>query len=164
MRQYLSVVFLSLVSLVHLNRVTSRSWQIDPEITRPVRAYEKNIEVENLIEKRKQSGPITNASAVNLPGDLSCNCRNYCPDPNGSELEKLIWIENNPMFCKATARIDIEEKPYLAACFFFCCRKCNINYHNCVVTDVRENCLQAAYKCAGICVEESLLNITIKGW
>ncbi|CAH3152009.1 unnamed protein product [Pocillopora meandrina] len=95
---------------------------------------------------------------------VSCNCRNYCPDPNSSELELVYWIENHPVSCKESARIDIENKAYLARCFFDCCRICNATYFKCVLTNTRESCLEAAHKCAGVCVTDSLLNINIKGW
>lgn len=83
-------VFLSLVFLVQLKRVVSRSSRkvVLPEITRA--EYDENIEVEDLTVKRKDSRAISDASvkpARHLQEDFSCNCSNYCMDPNSSELE-----------------------------------------------------------------------------
>ena len=82
-------VFLSLAFLVQLKRVESRSSRkvILPEIARA--EYDENVEVENLTVKRKDSRAISDASvkpARHLQ-DFSCDCSNYCMDPNSSELE-----------------------------------------------------------------------------
>lgn len=78
--------------------------------------------------------------------------------------QRLFWIENNPIFCKESGRLDVDKKAYLAGCFFFCCRNCNVEYHKCVLKVPKEYCLKAAYNCAGVCLKESSLKITIKGW
>lgn len=154
---------------------------------------------------------------LQLQDAISCDCRDFCSDPQSSELQvtfrkfynkpilfyynysdkhsshlcaphfcksthifrflftlmpfllplslqKLVWIENHPIFCKESGRIDIDQKPYLADCFFFCCRSCNVKYHECVLTLRREDCLRAAYDCVGTCLHGSSLQITIKGW
>ena len=86
-----SCVFLPLAFLVQLNRVESRSSPkvIHPEIlARP--AYDENIEVENFTVKRKDSRTILDVSAKQgsrLQQDYSCDCREYCPDPNSTELQ-----------------------------------------------------------------------------
>lgn len=89
---YLSAiyVFLSLVFLVRLKRVESRSSHkvIHSETTIP--AYDEHIEVENLTVKQKDSRAISDASvkqAGHLQEDYSCDCRDYCPDPNSTELQ-----------------------------------------------------------------------------
>lgn len=81
-------------------------------------------------------------------------------------MQKLIWIENNPIFCKESGAIDIENNPYMKLCFFECCRTCNGQYHNCVQksTPARQTCLKTDYECASECSKKSALNITIKGW
>ena len=75
-------------------------------------------------------------------------------------MQKLIWIENNPIFCKESGTIDIENKPYMKLCFE-CCRTCNGQYQNCVQksTPARQTCLKTAYECAGECSKKSSLNI-----
>lgn len=90
---YLSAVhvFLSLTFLVQPKRVVNRSWRevIYQEIPRPA-AYDENIEVENLTVKRKDSLTISDATVKqprHLQEDYSCDCRDYCPDPNNTELQ-----------------------------------------------------------------------------
>lgn len=83
---YLSVVyvFLSLAFLVQLKLVESRSSR--NVITR----QGENIEVENLTVKQKDSQRIPDASvkqASHLQEDHSCECSDYCPDPNSTELQ-----------------------------------------------------------------------------
>ena len=91
MRHLLAVqVFLSVVFLVQLQRVRSRSSRklVLPEITRA--GYDENIKVENLKAKRKEGPEISDVS-VNPPGRLqqgsTCDCSNFCLDPNSTELE-----------------------------------------------------------------------------
>ena len=175
--------------------------------------FDQNTEEENFKVKIKKS--LETKNDIKLQDVNSCDCRDYCADPNSTELEvsfrkfhdklisyyydyadnirgicerhvsvylyisfyfflmpfllppffqRLVWIENHPLFCKESGRIDIDKKPYLAGCFFFCCRSCNAKYHECVLTLRREGCLKAAYDCVGTCLHESSLQITIKGW
>ena len=80
--------------------------------------------------------------------------------------QKLVWIENNPIFCNKTGQLDIEENTYLAFCFFDCCRKCNLQYHNCALNPANNHshCLRQAYGCASKCLTESSMSISIEGW
>lgn len=83
-------VFLSLAFLVQLKRAASRSPRrvIQSQIARP--ALDENTEIKNLTVKRKDSRAILDASvkqARHLQQDYSCDCRDYCPDPNSTELQ-----------------------------------------------------------------------------
>lgn len=83
-------VFLSLAFLVQLKQVVSGTPRrvIQPEITRP--AHDENVKVKHLTVKRKDSRTISDAlvkQSRHLQQDYSCNCRDYCPDPNSSELQ-----------------------------------------------------------------------------
>lgn len=83
-------VFLSLVFLVQLQRVLSKSSRklVFPEITRA--GYDENIKVENLKAKRKKSPEISDVSVKptgRLQQGSTCDCNNFCLDPNSSELE-----------------------------------------------------------------------------
>ena len=80
--------------------------------------------------------------------------------------QKLVWIENNPIFCKKTGQLDIEKNTYLAFCFFDCCRKCNLQYHDCGLNPANNHahCLRQAYGCASKCLTESSMSISIEGW
>ncbi|KAL9962818.1 hypothetical protein ACROYT_G031963 [Oculina patagonica] len=159
-RRHLSSVYfwIFFAFLLYKNRITCRSPQQTP------RPSEQNAEVRSLEIKGEKGQSMLDQTKRDPRKAISCNCSDFCPDPNSSELQKLVWIENYPIFCKETGRLDIEKKPYLAACFFFCCRKCNGAYHKCVLTNPREYCLKAAYECAGTCLLESSLKIKIKGW
>lgn len=91
MRHSLAVyVFLSLVFIVQLQRVLSRNSRklVTPEITRA--GYDENIKVENLKIKRKESPEILDVSVKptgRLQQGSTCDCSNFCLDPNSSELE-----------------------------------------------------------------------------
>ena len=78
--------------------------------------------------------------------------------------QKLMWIDNNPVFCKESGTMDIENEPYLAGCFFFCCRRCNVEYYSCVLTRRAVQCLELAYRCADGCVKDSSPQIVVQGW
>lgn len=91
MRNLLAVrVFSSLVFLVQLQRVVSRSSRklVLPEITKAW--YDENINVENLKLERKESREISLESVKpkkRLQEDLTCDCSNFCLGPESSELE-----------------------------------------------------------------------------
>lgn len=91
MRNLLAVkVFLLLVFLVHIHCVVSRSSRklVLPEITKAW--YDKNIKVENLKLERKDRREISDVSVKptkRLQEDFSCDCSNFCLDPDSSELE-----------------------------------------------------------------------------
>lgn len=91
MRNLLAVQgFLLLVFLVQLQRVVSRSSRklVLPEITKAW--YGKNIKVKSLKLGRKESRDISDVSVKptkRLQEDFSCDCSNFCPDPDSSELE-----------------------------------------------------------------------------
>lgn len=90
---YLSAVhvFLSLAFLAQPKRgMSRRSREVTyQEIPRPA-AYDENIEVENLTVKRKDGETISDATVKqprHLQEGYSCDCRDYCPDPNNTELQ-----------------------------------------------------------------------------
>ena len=91
MRNLLAVqVFFLLVLLKQPQHVVSRSSRklILPEITKAW--YDKNIKVENLNQERKDSREISDVSVKptkRLQEDFSCDCSNFCLDPDSSELE-----------------------------------------------------------------------------
>lgn len=153
-RHWSSVCFWIFLVLLHF--VASRHAQETLTLS------DQNTEEENLKVKVKKS--LKAKTDIKLQDVNSCDCRDYCPDPNSTELQRLVWIENHPLFCKESGRIDIDKEPYLAGCFFFCCRSCNAKYHECKQTLRREDYLKAAYDCVGTCLRESSLQITIKGW
>ena len=72
-------------------------------------------------------------------------------------------IENSPIYCQESGKIEIDHQMYLAKCFFFCCRECNKAFYNCVRTVQKGYCLKVAFDCGGKCAKDSLLNITVKG-
>lgn len=91
MRNLLAVqVFLLLVFLAQPQHKFSRSSRklVLPEITKAW--YDENIKVENLKLERKESQEISDVSVKptkRLQEDFSCDCSNFCLDPDSSELE-----------------------------------------------------------------------------
>ena len=92
MRKLLAVqVLLPLVFFVELQHVVGRSSLklVLQEITKA--RFDENIKVETDLKiERKDSGEISDVSVKptkSLQGDLTCDCSNYCLDPDSSELE-----------------------------------------------------------------------------
>jgi len=205
-RQLLSVkVWIFLAFFLYKNRLVASR-----HAKQTLTLFDQSTKDKNLKVKIKRN--LEAKIDLQLQEAISCDCRDFCSDPQSSELQvsfrkffynysdkqssnfcapheifckfthifrflctlmpflltlslqKLFWIENHPIFCKESGRIDIDQKPYFADCFFFCCRSCNAKYHECVLTLRREDCLRAAYECVGTCLHGSSLQITIKGW
>ena len=89
-------MFLSLVFLIQQHRgVVSRSSRklVLPENTRV--EYDENIKTQNLKGKRKKIREILDASvkpSKRSQEDFSCDCSNYCLDPDSSELKVSIEL------------------------------------------------------------------------
>ncbi|XP_078382465.1 uncharacterized protein LOC144665166 isoform X1 [Oculina patagonica] len=102
-RHFSSVCFwIFFAFLLYKNRVTCRSTQ---QLSRPP---EQNAEARSLKMKGETGQWMLDQTKRDPEKAISCNCSNFCPSPNSSELQKLVWIENNPIFCKETGRLDIE--------------------------------------------------------
>jgi len=91
MRNLLAVqVFLPLVFFVELQHVVGRSSRklLLREITKG--RYDENIKVENLKidrEGRREISDVSVKPTQRLQEELTCDCSNYCLDPDSSEFE-----------------------------------------------------------------------------
>ena len=88
MRKLLAVqVFLPVVFFVELQNVVGRSSRklVLQEITKA--RFDENIKVETDLKIDREISDVSVKPTKSLQGDLTCDCSNYCLDPDSSELE-----------------------------------------------------------------------------